>query len=149
MRTYQEHAFAAKQIADIRQLQLRKAQAGESAARRAAERSRGAHEQALAEARQCRDAQVRALGAQSRVDLAALQQWMHLAAAAERNVAGAAIADELAQAELRQASTGVHACERRLEHARDVQRQATRRLQRKLEEKQLQSLESLFGAHPR
>lgn len=147
MRTYQERAITAKQIADIRQLQLRKAQARESAARQAAERHRGAHEQAMDEARQCRDAQIRALGMQGTLDLAALRQWMHITAAAERDLASAAIAHELAQAELRQASIGVRACEQRFEDARDVQRQAARRLQRKLEEKQLLSLESLLGAH--
>jgi hypothetical protein len=142
----QERARAAKQIAEIRQLQLHKAQADASAATRVAERRRGEHEQAAAEARQCRDGQVRALGAQNLVDVTVLQQWMHLAAMAERHLATASIAHELAQAELQQARSGVHAGERRLENATAALRQADRRLQRKREERQLESLEDLFGA---
>lgn len=144
MSTHRERELAARQMSAIRRLQLQRAQAEESAARAAAARCRLAHEQALGHEAQCRAGHLRALNGEVCVDLAILRQWMQASAEAEKQTKSLQLRREEADAAVQTAWAKTCASEKLLAEAAASLREAHRTLQRKVDEKKLDTIEQLM-----
>ena len=144
MSKHRAHEAAARQMADIRRLQLQRAQAEESAARRAAQRHRAAHEHALDQETEYRAGYLRALHGGTSVDVAILRQWMQANTEAEQKTRRLQEDRETADAALQIASTEVRTSEQRLADAEALLREAKRVVKRKADEKQLDAIELLM-----